>query len=71
MSRPRTLGIIGLDGGIQIRSNDCEGVLHVVDHVAPARIDIADQNSPTIVSATFGGFTPEAQNENLIRCWTL
>ncbi|MBR0810252.1 hypothetical protein [Bradyrhizobium tunisiense] len=41
--------------------------MHVVDHIAPPRIDIADKDPPTVISAATGGFPPEAQNENLIR----
>jgi hypothetical protein len=51
---------------VQIRGDNRESSLYVVDHVAPARIDVADQNPPTRVLADIGRLSPEAQNENLI-----
>ena len=56
---------------IQIGSDDRKCALHVVDHVAPAGIDVANQHPPARVFASVGGFSPEAQNENLVeqRSW--
>src|SRR5665213_335693 len=56
---------------VQIGGDDRKRALDVVDHVATAGIDIADQHPPTRVFAGIGGFPPEAQNENLIeqRSW--
>jgi hypothetical protein len=51
---------------VQIGGDNCERTLHIVDQVALARIDVADQNAPMPVSSGIGGFSPEAQNENLI-----
>ena len=52
---------------VQIGGDNGKRALHIIDHVAPARIDVADQNPPTGVFADVGGFPPEAQNENLIQ----
>lgn len=58
---------IMLGGGcIQIGSDNREGVLHIVDDVAVAGVDVADQGAPTCMFAGIGAFPPEAQNENLI-----
>ena len=56
---------------IQIGSDDRKGALHVVDHVAPASVDVADLDPPTRVFAGIGAFTPEAQDEDLIERWSL
>jgi hypothetical protein len=53
--------------GVQIGGDNGKRVLHIIDQVAPARIDVADQDPPTRVFAGIGGFPPEAQNENLIQ----
>jgi len=58
-------------GCIQVGGDNCKGLLHIVDHVAPAGVDVADQNPPMRVFAGIGAFTPEAQNENLIKQWSL
>jgi hypothetical protein len=52
---------------VQIGCDNRKRALHVIDHVAPARIDIADQDPPTRVFGCIGGFPPKAQNENLIQ----
>jgi len=53
-------------GCVQIGGDNRKSALHIVDDVAPAGVDVADQDSPTRVFAGIGAFTPEAQNENLI-----
>jgi hypothetical protein len=53
-------------GCIQVGGDDRKGVLHIVDHVATAGVNVADLDPPTCVFAGIGAFTPEAQNENLI-----
>ena len=58
-------------GCVQIGGDNRKGALHIVDHVAPAGVDVADQDPPTRVFAGIGAFTPEAQNENLIEQWSL
>ncbi|WP_334514206.1 hypothetical protein [Bradyrhizobium sp. AZCC 1693] len=45
--------------------------MHIVDDVAPAGVDVANQDPPTRVFGGIGAFTPEAQNENLIKQWSL
>ena len=55
------------DRGVQIGGDKGKRAMHVIDYVAPARIDVADQDPPTSVFAGIGGFPPEAQNENLIQ----
>ena len=61
-----------LTGGcIQIGGDNRKGALHIVDHVAPAGVDVADLDSPMRVFAGIGAFTPKAQNENLIEQWSL
>jgi len=52
---------------VQIGGNDCESALHVVHNISPPRIDIANKNTPTTVSAGIGGLPPETQNEDLIQ----
>jgi len=56
---------------VQIGGDDCESALHIIHDIAPSRIDVADENAPTALSAGIGGFSPEAQNENLIQEWLL
>jgi len=53
---------------VQIGGDNGKRALHIIDHVAPARIDVSDQDPPTSMFAGIGigGFPPEAQNENLI-----
>ena len=58
-------------GCIQIGGDNRKGALHVVDHIAPAGVDVADHDPPTRVFAGIGAFTPEAQDENLIKQWSL
>ena len=50
----------------QIGRDERKGALHVVDHVAAARVDVADQNAPMGVFADVHGLPPEAQDKNLI-----
>ena len=64
---PWRLLFMGLRRDVQIGDNDRERTLHIIHHVAPARIDVADENPPAAVSAGTGGFPPEAKNENLIQ----
>lgn len=52
--------------GVQIGGNNRKRALHVIDYVPPTRVDVAYQGPPTNVLAGIGGFSPEAQNENLI-----
>jgi len=61
---PRPLILAGCR--VQIRCDDRKRALHVIDHVAPSCVDVADQHPPTRLFAGIGGFTPEAENENLI-----
>jgi len=64
--------LVMFDGGcIQIGSDDRKGALDIVDDVAPAGVDVADQDPPTGVFAGIGTFTPEAQYEDLIEQWSL
>jgi hypothetical protein len=56
---------------VQIGRDKRKRALHVIDHIATAGIDVADQDPPTRVFAGIGGFPPEAQNENLIQQWSL
>jgi len=58
-------------GGIQIGRDNRKGALHIVDHVAPAGVDVANQDPPTRLFPGVGAFTPKAQNENLIEQWSL
>jgi hypothetical protein len=58
-------------GCIQIGGDNRKGALYVVDHVAPAGVDVANQDPPTRLVPGIGAFTPEAQNENLIEQWSL
>jgi len=58
-------------GCIQVGGDNRKGALHIVHDVAPAGVDVADQDAPARVFAGIGAFTPEAQNENLIKQWSL
>jgi hypothetical protein len=54
-------------GCIQIGGDNRKRALHIIDHVAPAGIDVADKHPPTSVFSGISGLPPEAQNENLIQ----
>jgi len=41
---------------VQVGRNNRKGALHVVDHVAPAGVDVANQNPPVRVAAGVDGF---------------
>ena len=53
-------------GFVQIGCDKGKRALHVIDHVTPAGVDVADQHPPTRMFAGIGDFLPETQNENLI-----
>src|SRR5581483_5659663 len=51
---------------IQTPRHDRERALHVVDDVAAAGVDVADQHTPAALVAGVGFFAPEAQDEDLV-----
>jgi hypothetical protein len=64
----RPIGAFSLDNGrIQIGGDDREGALNVIDHVSPARVDVANLHAPMSWLGWAGKLPPEAQNEDLIR----
>jgi len=63
--------LILTDGSVQIGGDNRKRALHVVDHVPSAGVDVAHHHPPPRVFAGIGGFSPEAENENLIERWSL